>query len=144
MALKDKNLGPEETADAAIAAAIRQRLEDGRLPCATACSLAADLGCPPALVGATADLLRIPLTACQLGLFGFPGHAKGWEAAGVAELPVPAGLEAALLAARGSTGELTCLALWRVADAAGCSRTLAGFVADRLGVKVRGCQLGAF
>jgi hypothetical protein len=144
MALDDKKVDPDFTVDERIAAGIRGRLERGLLPCATAIALAGELGCEPIVLGATADALRVPITECQIGLFGYPGHAKGWEAAGVAALPVPVGLEAALLAARNDRAELTCVAVWLAAERAGCSRVQAGYVADRLGIKIRGCQLGAF
>jgi len=144
MALDDKKVNPDFTVDERIAAAVRGRLEQGLLPCASAIALAGELGCEPIALGANADALRIPITACQIGLFGYPGHAKGWEGAGVAAQPLPAGLETALLAARNDRGELTCLSIWGAAERAGCSRMQAGYVADRLGIKIRGCQLGAF
>jgi len=144
MALDDKQVDPDFTVDETLAAAINGRLERGLLPCAAAIALAEELRREPIAVGATADALRITVTECQIGLFGYPGHAKGWEAAGVAALPVPAGLEAALLAARNDRAELTCVAVWHAAERAGCSRVQAGYVADRLGIKIRGCQLGAF
>jgi len=144
MALADKKVDPDAKVDTTIAATIARRLEGGMLPCAAACALATELGCAPAVVGATADALRISLTECQVGLFGYPGHAKGWDAAGVAALPASAALEAALLAARNDRGELTCLAVWKAAERAGSSRMQAGYVAERLGIKIRDCQLGAF
>jgi hypothetical protein len=144
VALDDKKVNPDVAIDKTIAAAIGRRLEGGLLPCAAAGALAAELGCEPFAVGATADALRITITACQLGLFGYPGHAKGWEATGVAAQPVPAGLEAALLAASDGRGELTCLAVWQVAERTGCGRMQAGYIADRLGIKIRSCLLGAF
>jgi hypothetical protein len=144
MALENKRRDPNFTIDSAIAAAITERLEGGLLSCAAALELAAQHGWPAAVVGATADAMEVRLTACQLGLFGYPGHAKGWEAAGVANLPAPAGLDEALGAARNQAGELTCLGVWSAAQSAGCSRIQAGCVADRNGIKIRGCQLGAF
>ena len=144
MALEDKQLDPNIPVDGAVAAAIAQRLEGGLLSCQAALELAAEHGWPPAVVGATADAMQIRLTACQLGLFGYPGHAKGWEAAGVAATPAPAGLDDALRAARNQEGELTCLGVWGAAQLVGCSRIQAGCVADRNGIKIRGCQLGAF
>ena len=143
MALTDKKAVPEAEADQTIATHIRARLEGGRLPCAAACALAAELDRPTAEVGRTADALRVPLTACQLGLFGYPGHAKGWEQAGVAAQPAPPGLEEQLRASVDEQGALTCLSVWRAAQDTGCSRIHAGAVADRLGLKIRDCQLGA-
>ena len=144
MALENKTLPTDLTADPAIASAIGTRLQDGLLTCAAACSAAAELRVNPAEVGRCADALRIHLSRCQLGLFGFPGHSKGWEPAGVAALPVPDGLEDALRAARDERGEIGCSAVWREADRFGVSRVQAGFVADRIGITIRHCQLGAF
>ena len=144
MALPDKKLDPDAPVDPALAAAIRARLEGGLLPCAAACSLAGELGREAIELGRAADALQVHLTACQLGLFGYPGHAKGWEGAGVAALPAPAVLESALAAARDESGALTCLAAWRAAAGAGCSRMQAGWAAEKVGIKIRACQLGAF
>jgi hypothetical protein len=137
MALGDKQLDANTPVDGAIAAAITQRLEGGLLPCAAALKLAAQNGSPGAVVGATADAMRVRLTACELGVFGDPGHTKGWEAAGVAGFPTPAGLDEALPAARSEAGKPSCLAVWSAAQSAGC-------VADRNRIKIRGRRLGAF
>jgi len=144
MALEDKKLPPELKADERVASAIRPRLADGLLSCPAAFAVAEELACPPIAVGQTADALGIRLTLCQLGLFGYPGHAKGWQAAGVAELPVPAGLEQALREERDEGGSIGCLELWRLAERHGVSRIHVGYLADRLGIKIRPCQLGAF
>lgn len=130
--------------DLATAVDIRGRLEDGLLSCHAAFDSAARLGVAPGDVGRTADALAVRLTRCQLGLFGFPGHAKGWAATRVAERFVPAGLKEALFAARDSRGDLSCLAIWRAAARFGVDRIQAGYIADSLGVPIRHCQLGAF
>lgn len=144
MALTDKTPDPDFQVDGTVAAAIRERLQDGLLPCVGAFAAAGALGRPPLEVGQTADALDVHLTSCQLGLFGYPGHAKGWEAAGVAALAVPAGLEDALRQARDERGEVSCLSLWRAAERFAVSRVQVGYVADRLGLPIRHCQLGAF
>lgn len=144
MALDDKKLPDDLVADPRIADDVRARLRDGMLSCRAAFESAAWLKVPPARIGRTADALRLRLTECQIGLFGFPGHAKGWAAAGVESLIVPPGLEASLRAALGPDGAISCLAIWKAAEANGVSRMQAGFIADRLGLRIRHCQLGAF
>jgi hypothetical protein len=144
MALDDKTIDPKAPVDHRIADAIRARLEDGRLSCTAAHEVAERLGVGPVEVGRTADQLRIRLTACQLGLFGYPGHAKAWEATGVASRPVPDGLEGALLGARNERGEIGCERLWREAERFSVPLIQVGFLADRLGIKIRECRLGAF
>jgi hypothetical protein len=144
MALGDKTIDPAEPVDQRIADAIRARLEDSRLPCAAAREVAQALGVEPIEVGRTADQLRIRLTSCQLGLYGYPGHAKGWLASGVVSRPVPDGLETALLGARNGRGEISCEQLWREAERFSVEPIHVAYVADRLGIKIRECLLGAF
>lgn len=144
MALDNKNLPADLTADPTVATAIHARLEDGLLSCAAACAAAGELRVLPIEVGRTADALRVHLTRCQLGLFGYPSHSKGWAAAGVQALPVPDGFETALRSACDGRGQITCADVWREADRFGVARIQAGFVADRLGIPIRQCQLGAF
>lgn len=144
MALDDKAIDPDAPIDARIADAIRARLEQGRLPCVAAHATADALGVAPIEVGRTADQLRIRLTSCRLGLYGFPGHRKGWETGDAASLPVPDGLEGALRAARDARGEIGCERLWREAERFSVPLIQVGYLADRLGIKIRRCQLGAF
>lgn len=144
MALEGKPIDPGIPVDERIEAAIRSRLEEGNLPCAAACELAEALGVPPAAVGLAADRLRIHLARCQLGLFRYPERGKGWEGADVAGLPVPDGLEEALAAAGHERGEISCERLWQEARRFGVTRLQVGWLADRLGLKIRDCPLGAF
>jgi hypothetical protein len=144
VALEDKRIEADVRLDEPVAAAIASRLGDGRLACAAACELAAALSVTPIEVGKTADRMQVRLTACQLGLFGYPGHAKAWEAAGWADPAPPDGLANALLAAGGDRGEMSCARLWHEAERFSATRVAAGWLADRLGIKVRDCHLGTF
>ncbi len=142
MALADKvvSSGP---VNEALAQKIRSRVDaEGRLPCAMAFVIAAEENQEPLTVGQTADVLGIRLARCQLGLFGYPGHAKGWERI-PADTPVAEELKAALVAAA-SEGRITCQTLWELAAQFGVARLFVGYVADQLGLKVVACQLGAF
>ena len=134
MALKDKKL----------AEAIRGRLRENLLTCTAAFSVAEDEGVDPLVVGQTADAIQVHLSRCQLGLFGYPGHAKGWATARVGENSFPEELEEALRAARDRDGNLSCASAWELAEQFGISRIEVGFISDRLGVRIRQCQLGAF
>jgi hypothetical protein len=144
VALEDKRVEADVPLDERVAAEITSRLEDGRLACAAACEAAAELGVPPIEVGRAADRMQVRLTACQLGLFGYPGHAKAWEATGAADTAPPDGLAEALLAARTDGGEISCARLWQEAQRFSATRIQAGWLADRLGIKVRDCHLGTF
>ncbi len=142
MALSDKPVISSQV-DAALAEMICARLDsEGRLPCAAAFVLAAERNVDPLVIGQTADAIGVRLTRCQLGLFGYPGHAKGWSHIPEAT-PVAEDLRAALLAAA-SEGHITCQVLWELAAQFGVSRLFVGYVADQLGLKIEACQLGAF
>ncbi|NMC01667.1 MAG: hypothetical protein GYA30_04760 [Chloroflexi bacterium] len=142
MALHDKVLPEDRVVASELTEALRGALVQDTLPCAAAFRLAEERNFPPLAVGQAADALEIRLSACQLGLFGYPGHAKGW--ATVAERPVSPALKAALLAAAGENRRLTCSQLWELAAQWEVPRLQLGHVADQLGIKIEGCQLGAF
>ena len=141
MALDDKRIEAAGPLDARVTAAIASRLEDGRLPCAAAWDAAGELGVPPLAVGQTADRMQVRLTTCQLGLFGPARHT---DRQARADVVVPAAFPEALLAARGERDEISCARLWHEAERFGVPRPVAGETADRLGIKVRDCNLGTF
>jgi hypothetical protein len=144
VALEDKKIDSSAPVDERIEVAIRSRLENGRLSCAAACEAAAALALAPIEVGRTADRLQVRLDRCELGLFGYPQRAKGWEVAGFATLPVPEGLEDALRDAGAGRGEVTCERLSQEARRFSAPLLQVGWLADRLGLKIRDCPLGAF
>jgi hypothetical protein len=144
MALKDKKIDASLKADPGLVEAIRGRLEGGQLACAAAFAVAEEQGVPRLAVGRAADVAGIHLTHCQLGLFGYPDHARFWETNKVSDVAKPAGLDEAILASRDKSGVLSCAALMAVADRFGRPKILAGYWADQLGTRVKHCQLGAF
>ena len=144
MALKDKKTPAGRPVDPALAEAIRGRLIDGTVGCAAAFVLAKEKGVAPLTVGEAADSLGIHLSHCQLGLFGFPGHAKAWDSPVWKEANLSADLEETIRSALDQDGSLSCAAAWTVADRFRVGRTLVGFLATRLEIKIKRCQLGAF
>ncbi len=144
MALKDKKIPAGRPVDTALAEAIRGRLIDGTVGCAAAFTLAKEKGIAPLSVGEAADSLGIHLSHCQLGLFGFPGHAKVWDSPGWKEANAPAGIEEAVRSALDPDGSLSCAAAWTVADRFHVARAQVDRFASRLKIKIKRCQLGAF
>jgi hypothetical protein len=144
MALKDKTIAPGVKPDAGLAAEIKGRVLDGTLSCAEAFAVSDRAGVSPLDVGRAADVLKIKLSHCQLGLFGYPGRAKGWDRSGAGMGPVPDGLDAAIKRRAGREGRVSCSALWDLAKLYGVPRILVGDAADRLGIRIIDCQLGAF
>ncbi len=144
MALKDKRVAPGGKPDERLVAEIRGRVLDGTLSCAEAFAVSDRAGVPSLDVGRTADVLKVKLSHCQLGLFGYPGRGKGWDRSGSGLGPVPVGLEAAIKRRAGREKRVTCSDLWELAELYGSPRILAGDAADRLGIRITECQLGAF
>ncbi|MEA3341930.1 MAG: hypothetical protein U9R15_18360 [Chloroflexota bacterium] len=144
MTLAEKTLSSDFVVDETLAAAIRARLKEGKLPCASAFAIAREHGVTPLLVGQTADVLQIHLTRCQLGLFGYPGHAKGWTAAKIAARAIPEGLDEAIRAAVDSDGNFACVKAWEIAASFGIPKMQVAYVADHIGIRFSPCQLGAF
>lgn len=144
MAINGKKIPGDRAVEPALADAIQARLKEGKLDCVAAFVLAKEKGITPLAVGEAADSLGIHLSHCQLGLFGFPGHAKAWETPGWREAPMPKGFKAAVRSSLGSDGSLSCASAWTLADRFGVGRVQVGFLAGALGIKVKRCQLGAF
>jgi hypothetical protein len=144
MALEDKDRPIDFTPNPEISEAIQAHLQAGKLPCAQAFKIARDLDVAPLTVGLSADAMEVHLTRCQLGLFGYPGHAKGWEAAGVTDRLVPDGIEDAIREAAGESGQLPCATAWGIAQRFSVPRMQVGYLADQVGVQITPCQLGAF
>jgi len=144
MALKDKKVPTNVKGNKKIEAEIRVRAGEGTLSCAEAFLAAGHAGVSPLDVGKTADVLGIHLSHCQIGLFGYTGHAKAWAKPGSSFGPAPDGLDAAIKRKAGREGRVTCLDLWELAETYGVPRILVGYTTDRLGVRIHGCQLGAF
>ena len=122
---------------------IGQYPEIGKLPCAVAQLIAVLAEKSPIDVRKAADDLKVELTYCQLGLFGY--GRKGKSSYKILGRPVE--IEKKIIEkmmAESSEGKIICPTLWRIADESGISRAEAGNAADSLGLKIKGCQLGAF
>ncbi|MGB9880582.1 MAG: hypothetical protein ACPLRM_07450, partial [Anaerolineae bacterium] len=105
-----------------IAEAIHKVLVDGELPCAAAFVVAQRLGVDPLEVGKTADELGVRLSKCQLGLFGYGPKAEGKHRRVEPMKEIPAELAAAIRAALGADGKLSCTAAWQIAEEFGLPR----------------------
>ena len=65
--------------DERVAEEVKRRAPGGRLPCAVALELAAELGVAPLAIGQAANRLGIKITDCQLGCFGRARKDKAAE-----------------------------------------------------------------
>jgi hypothetical protein len=143
MAFSERETPEDFTPRPEIRAAIEERLADGKLACASAFAIVHAHDIEPLEVGWTANVMDVRLNRCQLGLFGYPGK-QGWNNSNVPDLPVPAGMAEAIKAYGEAHDTLPCITAWDIASQFETSRMLVGYIADKLGVKITPCQLGAF
>lgn len=130
---------PDKDRDPAILKKI-QPLADGReLTCATAHRIARDLGVFPAEVGVQADLMELRITQCQMGLFGYGKGIKKIDPGIELGEKVWARLENAE-----KNGRISCALCWEIAREFKMTRLDMGSACEKLGLRIKPCQLGAF
>ncbi|MBC7223615.1 MAG: hypothetical protein H5T59_04960 [Anaerolineae bacterium] len=122
---------------------MQRHLVDGQLPCTAAHTIAHLLEIPPGQVGRAANEAEIPISQCQLGLFGYGPKAEGRSKLVRAAARVPPELAAALQE-RARDGRLRCATCWEIAAEMGVERLAVAEVAEALGLRIKGCQLGCF
>lgn len=131
---------PEGTTyDPGLAAALAERVRDGRITCGAAFEVAESLGFPPREVGTTADLLEYRIVRCQLGLFGYSPDKRIVKPA----QSVSDGLRESLEKAS-AAGRLSCATSWNIAQALGIEKMAVAEACELMGIKITHCQLGAF
>ena len=125
--------------DPAIQKCIRGRCQKDELPCAVAFEVVKELAVSPAAVGRAADLMNFRLVKCQLGLFGYtPEKKKVREAESVDETLAKA-LRESLEGDR-----LPCVSAWAIAKQLQLRKMAISSACEKLGIKIKPCQLGAF
>ncbi|MGD8983959.1 MAG: hypothetical protein PVH99_08690 [Desulfobacteraceae bacterium] len=125
--------------DEKLAGAVKGRISEGKISCAAAFRIASDLEVSPLEVGFTIDVLEIPLTKCQLGLFGYKpnkGFVKPAES-------VSSALEDAVRQAL-VNDRLSCAAAWEIAERLGVGKMDVTATCNALKIKISSCQLGTF
>jgi hypothetical protein len=127
------------TVHPAIAAALKEVVEDGRVACVAAHDLAAELEATPAETGKTIDLLEYRIAKCQLGLFGYLPEKKIVKPIETVSADLRARLEQAATA-----GRIGCAECWEIARALGVQKIAVAAACENLGLRVKPCQLGAF
>ena len=125
-----------------VARMVRDKSPGGELACVMAEKISKELGVEIPEVGFTADLLEIKIKKCQLGLFGYgkkPNHGKDVQAADSVSDEMKDAIEEVA-----ENGEVTCAALWMIADQLGAKRKEVSAACETLKIKIRKCQLDAF
>ncbi len=122
-----------------IANKIKEKLQENKISCAQAHSIAEELDIKPAEVGATIDLLEIRINKCQLGLFGYENKKN------IPPLTEKVGpdIESAIKSSL-SGGKLKCIDAWNIARKFNITRPMMAAICESMKIKISECQLGAF
>lgn len=123
----------------AIADKLKALAVDGSLTCASAHRAAKELGVSPTDIGIQADLLELRIAQCQLGLFGSASGQKNLDPA----IDVPQDLWTEI-ESKSDDGRLSCRVCWEMAASFKMKRLDMGSACEKLGVRIKPCQLGAF
>lgn len=134
-----KKHGEEAVADRDIAAAVQQKIVNGKISCVEASTIAQDLRKPMIEVGLTLDLLEVSINKCQLGLFGYYPKKKILSPA----QSIDPKLEEAIRQKQ-IKGFLSCVTAWEIAEAFALPKIEVASVCEALGIKINACQLGSF
>ena len=134
-----KKHSPERSPRPEIAAALREVAQPEGVPCAVAHDIAARFEVPPLEIGFTLDTLEIPICNCQMGLFGYQPERRIVKPAENVSPELEAEIRSEL-----QNGKLHCKEAWDIAKRLKIPRMAVSAACERLGVKIAGCQLGAF
>lgn len=130
---------PGAELDPEIEKLLKKKIIGGRISCENAHAVAGALKLSPRRVGIAIDLLEARIMDCQLGLFG--------SSVQMPEMPLSADTQASLCQAVKDAlvkDRLPCAAAWNIAARLGVERIVVRAECERLKVKIKGCQLGAF
>lgn len=125
--------------DDRITLAVQELAQEGKLSCADAFRVAQDLSVAPSAVGEAVDALGVRLARCQLGLFGYGEPRRIVEPAAAVSPELARAIRAGLV-----QGRLPCEVAWAIAARCGMTRLQVSNAAEKLGVRISQCQLGAF
>ena len=118
---------------------VKEKSNDGKISCAELFNLVKEYAIFPDLHGQCVNHEDIKITYCQLGLFGFENKKKIVEPAEnvVEELEnkIYSSLE---------DGVLPCAASWVIAEELKIKKIDVASACEKLKIKIKKCQLGAF
>lgn len=118
---------------------ILKQTKDNNIVCKAAEKIAQKMKTPLGDVGVAIDMLNVNIAQCQLGLFGYDGKSKLVEPAGQISPEMESAIRKALV-----NNRLSCVAAWGIADQLGGKRLDVCAACEKLKIKVKPCQLGAF
>ncbi len=118
---------------------IISKSKKGRLSCEKAFEIALIIKVMPAIVGYMADKLNIRFAKCQLGLFGYKPQKKILKPASNINSDIMA-----LIEKKQKENCISCKNIWEIASLKETSKIDVASLCERLKLKIKSCQLGAF
>ncbi len=120
-----------------------KKSKDSIMACAMAFDCADILNQTRQKTGIFLDKLHIRLDKCQLGLFGYGGDKmKGKK---FLELTDSESIQIkSIIEGNVKDGIVTCSEIWDLAEESGTGKKKISTYCEKNGIKIKGCQLGAF
>jgi hypothetical protein len=122
-----------------VAELLKKKRVDGAMTCPLAFQAAGELNLTPAEIGQALDILEIPLSKCQLGLFGYSPVSRIIQSAESVAEDLEAAIRAAMI-----DGRLPCAAAFKIAADFKLAKIRVSSACEKLKIKISACQLGAF
>ena len=122
-----------------VAELLKKKKVDGAMTCPLAFQAASELNMTPAEIGQALDILEIPLSKCQLGLFGYSPVSRIIQPAESVAEDLEASIRAALI-----DGRLPCAEIFRIAGEFKLAKIRVSGACEKLKIRISACQLGAF
>ncbi len=120
-----------------------EKSRSNTMACAMAFNCADTLNQTRQKTGIFLDKLHIRLEKCQLGLFGHGGDQKKGKK--FLELTDSESIKIkSIIEGNVKEGILTCPEIWDLAEKSGMGRMKISTYCEKSGIKIKGCQLGAF
>ncbi|NTW07438.1 MAG: hypothetical protein HGA29_06305 [Syntrophaceae bacterium] len=134
-----KHAGKDVKIDEQIAAAIQEKAVNGEISCHNVMDIAQKLNKGIAIVGVNVDLMELHINKCQLGLFGHTPKTRIVKAAASVAPELEEAIRKSL-----KDGRLPCITAWNIADTQKIPRMDVAAACEKLGIKIKPCQIGAF
>ena len=134
-----KHSGERRGIDPVIANALEEKAIDKKVTCAGAFKIAENCRTTAGEIGFTLDMLEIRIIRCQMGIFGYEPEKKVVKPME----NVQGELESAIWE-KLAGGKLTCASAWEIARVLNIPKMHVSSACEKLGIKIKFCQLGAF
>jgi len=133
----------EQSISPEITNALEKKAVEGRISCAAIHAIASSFHMPPWEVGVQADLIELRLTLCILGLFGHEHETHGNRKSLDLHVHLSSELKEALLK-QAKDNKISCIECWDIARQLTFTPSHVSSACEKMGIKIKPCQIGAF